>query len=147
MNKKVIIVSLLAMNMAKGVDVTGQSDAELVAKSAELAALQASRATLVAGLESPKGVLKGFEKTTGLVVEGTRAIFKGGLQAFQVKSIKAHVGAREWVDGKLPKVQIDLVIFGKSQTLKDIVFDVKNTEDSAKKLVQKLLDTVNAFQF
>jgi hypothetical protein len=145
MNKKIIAIVILNFCMLNGIDVPGAADAELMQKSFELAGLEAAKVALQGQIEAAKGILKGFEEASGLAIEGTRAVLKAATSTIQINSMKAHVAPRELLEGKLPELQLEMVILGKKETLSGLVFDFKHPEDTIKNLVNKIIDTINIF--
>ena len=143
-----MMMCLLAASGIKAVDYSGETDAKLALKTAELTIAEASRFTLKTQRAVALLTLQGFEKASGLAIDGLIAVAKAAATStITIDSMKAHAALGDLIGGKLPKVSLAVTVFGKKQELKDLSFDMKNPQKSVVEVVTKLLGLVNVFDF
>ena len=121
----------------------GMEIPEIAAKAAEITALEAEKGTLLAARETSKGVLKTFEATSGLAIEGMRAVFKGITSTVQINGMSAHVAPLELASGKLPNVKLRATILGKKEDISGLTFNFKSPEKSIEEMVKLIVDKIN----
>jgi len=148
MKVKIVLLTLFLVTNGLYANVSLTADAEMAVKSAALVALQASRLALIASKEAAVVTLKAFEKTSGLVIEGTRAVLKSAASSvITIEGMRAGLASEDVIDGKLFNIEVDLLVFGKKKSITGLIFDFKKPEDSLKNLVSQILEAANIFDF
>ncbi|MGC2310613.1 MAG: hypothetical protein WA432_03270, partial [Candidatus Babeliaceae bacterium] len=121
---------------------------DIIRLGLEIGGLETAKAGAIASRESAIGVLEGLKKVAYYGIgEGGKIIVKNLLDIVRIKHIKAEASARELIKGNLPKVTLEMVIFGQERALKDMQFkfgDPSNPKEMPQAMAESAKSIGNA---
>ncbi|MGC2310251.1 MAG: hypothetical protein WA432_01360, partial [Candidatus Babeliaceae bacterium] len=121
---------------------------DIIRLGLEIGGLQTAKAGAIASRESATGILEGLKKVAYYGIgEGGKIIVKNLFGAVHIKHVRAEVSARELIKGNLPKLTLEMVIFGQERALKDMQFkfgDPKNPKEMPQAMAESAKSIGNA---